>query len=53
MKPKGLPDADLHRLVATVAVWIVFVLAMEFWPAGEPVVKENATEDPRSSDIQA
>jgi alkylhydroperoxidase/carboxymuconolactone decarboxylase family protein YurZ len=42
LKPKGLADADLHRLVATVVVWIVFVLATEFWPVADPVTKESS-----------
>jgi hypothetical protein len=31
-KPKGLPDADLHRLVATLAIWLACVLLVEFSP---------------------
>jgi hypothetical protein len=42
LKPKGLADADLHRLGATVVVWIVFVLATEFWPVADPVTKGSS-----------
>ena len=32
MTPKGLSEGDLNRLAATLAVWIVAVLAIEFAP---------------------
>ena len=32
MTPKGLSDGDLNRLVATLAVWILAVLIVEFAP---------------------
>jgi hypothetical protein len=31
-QPKGMAVADLHRLAATLAIWIAFVLAAEFTP---------------------
>jgi uncharacterized membrane protein len=37
MKPEGLSENALHRIVATLAVWVTFVVVMEFWP-----VKEDA-----------
>ncbi|QAY78014.1 hypothetical protein [Sphingosinicella sp. BN140058] len=39
MAPNGLSEGDLHRLVATLAIWIVAVLAIEFAPthAEDPV----------------
>jgi hypothetical protein len=33
--PEGLPDADLHKLVATLAVWLACVLLIEFSPVRE------------------
>jgi hypothetical protein len=35
LQPKGMAVNDLHRLVATLAVWVVFVLAAEFSPMRE------------------
>lgn len=32
MVPKGLSEGDLNRLVATLAIWIIAVLAIEFAP---------------------
>jgi len=34
-KPKGLPDRDLYKLVATLAIWLVFILVAEFTPMRE------------------
>ena len=36
LQPKGLPLDDLHRLVVTLAVWVLFVLAAELSPVREP-----------------
>jgi hypothetical protein len=36
-QPKGMASADLHRLAATLAVWIAFVLAAEFTPTTDEV----------------
>lgn len=33
--PKGLPEADLHKLIATLAVWLACVLLVEFSPIKE------------------
>ena len=38
LQPKGMPIADLHRLVATLGVWVLFVLGSEL----SPVQAENA-----------
>jgi hypothetical protein len=35
MQPEGMATGDLHRLVATLAVWMVFVLLSEFSPMRE------------------
>jgi hypothetical protein len=35
MKPEGLSQNALHRIVATLAIWITFVMVMEFWPVKE------------------
>ena len=35
LQPKGLALDDLYRLVATLAVWIVFVLGTELSPVSE------------------
>ncbi|HEX6741142.1 MAG TPA: hypothetical protein VF079_05035 [Sphingomicrobium sp.] len=32
LQPKGMAAADLHRLVATLGVWVAFVLAAELSP---------------------
>jgi NhaP-type Na+/H+ or K+/H+ antiporter len=32
LQPRGLDPGDLHRLIATLIVWVVFVLAAEFGP---------------------
>ncbi|MEO6225646.1 MAG: hypothetical protein ABIO80_07335 [Sphingomicrobium sp.] len=34
LQPAGMKPADLHRLAATIAVWIVFALGLELLPAG-------------------
>jgi hypothetical protein len=35
-KPKGLPDRDLYKLLATLAIWLGFVLISELTPTREP-----------------
>jgi len=42
-KPAGMAVEDLHRLVATLAVWVIFVLGIELSP-----VREDAP--PRAED---
>jgi len=32
LQPKGLDPGDLHRLIATLVVWVALVLAAEFSP---------------------
>ena len=39
-KPKGMPDADLYKLVATLAIWLIFILVAELTPMREPVPKD-------------
>lgn len=36
LQPKGMAVGDLHRLVATLGVWVAFVLAAELSPMREP-----------------
>lgn len=43
LQPKGMDPSDLYRMVATMAVWIVFVLASEF----SPVEKKAEIPEPR------
>ncbi|HEX8308732.1 MAG TPA: hypothetical protein VF645_09990 [Allosphingosinicella sp.] len=43
-KPAGMAVDDLHRLVATLAVWVIFVLGIELSPtreAAEPPAKDD------------
>ena len=35
MQPKGMAPGDLHRLVATLAVWVVCILSVELSPVRE------------------
>ena len=46
-KPAKLDVDDLHRLVATLAVWVTFVLLIELSPVRE--VPEPTTEDDQAS----
>jgi hypothetical protein len=46
LKPEGLSEGDLHRLVATLAVWFIFVLGIEFTPT-------RRETDPPQPDPQA
>lgn len=34
-QPKGMGIADLHRLAATLGIWVAFVLAAEFTPVSD------------------
>jgi hypothetical protein len=36
LHPKGMSDEDLHRLVATLAIWMILVLASELAPVAKP-----------------
>ena len=42
LKPEGLRVEDLHRLVATLAVWLIFVMGIELSPVREPDGAEPA-----------
>src|SRR5688500_2866461 len=44
MQPEGMATGDLHRLVATLAVWMLFVLFSEFSP-----VREDPAPPPEQS----
>jgi len=35
LKPKGMPDQDIYKLVATLAIWLVFILIAELTPTRE------------------
>ena len=37
LPPEGLSEADLNRLVATLALWLGATLLVEFYPARDPV----------------
>ena len=37
LKPEGLSEADLNRLVATLAVWLGATLLVEFYPTRDPL----------------
>ena len=37
LQPEGLSQADLNRLMATLAVWLGVTLFVEFYPAREPI----------------
>jgi hypothetical protein len=42
LQPNGMPLDDLHRLVVTLGIWVVFVLAAELSPVGdEPAVDRS------------
>jgi uncharacterized membrane protein len=43
-KPDNMAVDDLHRLVATLAVWVIFILGLELSPTGEPP-PADPTED--------
>ena len=32
LQPEGLPADDLNKLLLTIAIWVVSVVSMEFWP---------------------
>jgi hypothetical protein len=44
MKPKGMGVEDLHRLVATLAVWLVFVLGLELSPMADAPAPADESE---------
>ena len=50
MHPKGLEPDDFNKLIATVAIWIVSVLLMEFWPRHD---EESAASAVEEEDAQA
>jgi hypothetical protein len=44
----GMAEADLHRLGATVAIWVTAILLMEFWPVRDSTaaVEDRPEPDP-------
>jgi hypothetical protein len=42
LQPNGMPVDDLHRLVVTLGIWVVFVLAAELSPVGDEVVADRS-----------
>jgi hypothetical protein len=44
LSPDGLAKDDLHRLVATLAVWIGSAVLMEYWPVHQPAPAADAAE---------
>lgn len=47
-KPKNMAVDDLHRLVATLAVWVIFVLGIELSP-----IRETPTSPPNEDQASA
>jgi len=45
MEPQGMSRDDLHRLVATLATWVVFLVVTEFSPNFEPRGKSTRAVD--------
>lgn len=50
LKPEGLGDQDLHRLVATMAIWMIFVLAIELTPVAAEVPAPSAPPPAEAGD---
>jgi hypothetical protein len=48
LQPKGMALDDLHRLVATILVWVAATVAVEFFPVRE-VRSAPSEERPDSS----
>ena len=47
LKPEGMDEGDLHRLIATLAIWVTFVLAAELMPTrAEAPALASTDEDP-------
>jgi hypothetical protein len=44
LQPEGLASDDLHKLVATIAIWVSAVLMIEYWPVNEPPQAETSDE---------
>jgi hypothetical protein len=44
LKPKGLADESLHKLVATLATWLLCVLLVEFSPLRQELESGSARE---------
>jgi hypothetical protein len=42
LQPKGMPLDDLHRLIVTLAIWVVFVLAAELSPVGDELAVDRS-----------
>ena len=42
MRPEGLSDAATARLAATLAIWMIAVLMLEFWPTLQAGVRPPA-----------
>ena len=36
LHPKGMSEGDLYRLIATLAIWMTFVVASELTPVAKP-----------------
>ena len=39
-KPEGMPDRDLYKLAATLAIWLIFILVAELTPTREQAPRE-------------
>jgi hypothetical protein len=47
LQPKGMRTDDLHRLIATLGVWVIFVLASELSPMRAPAANAGSDREPR------
>jgi hypothetical protein len=44
LQPEGLALNDLHKLVATIAIWVGAVLLIEYWPGNEPAPAKSGDD---------
>ena len=42
-RPQGMAEDDLFRIMATVMIWVVSIVAMEFWPVRD--VRRKSGDD--------
>jgi hypothetical protein len=46
LRPAGLAEGDLHRLLATLAIWVTFVIAAELLPTRNAARPEASAGEP-------
>ena len=39
-KPNVMPDRDLYKLVATLAIWLIFIIVAELTPTRQPAPRQ-------------